>query len=70
MHINGLPKDPITKKETPLTVEQISFANRALTFGNKKQMIKELTIALRKRNETERRKEIKKIATTILPDYQ
>jgi len=70
MHITGLPKDPVTKKEIPLTDEQVSFANRALTFGNKKQMIKELTIALRKRNETERRKEIKKIAATILPDLE
>jgi len=70
MHIIGLPRDSITKKEIPLSDEQISFANRALTFGNKKQMIKELSIALRKRNETERRKEIKKIAATILPDLE
>lgn len=70
MHITGLPRDPITKKEIPLTKDQINFANRALTFGNKQQMIKELSTALRKRNETERRKEIKKIATTILPDLE
>lgn len=70
MHITGLPRDPTTKKEIPLTNDQINFANRALTFGNKKQMIKELSIALKKRNETERRKEIKKIAATILPDLE
>lgn len=70
MHIIGLPRDPVTKQEIPLTNEQISFANRALTFGNKKQMISELTTALRKRNDTERNKEIKKIAATILPDLE
>jgi len=46
MHITGLPRDPITKQGIPLTDEQISFANRALTFGNKKQMIKELATTL------------------------
>ena len=65
LHITGLPRDPTTKAPIPFTAEQISFANKISTLGNKKQMIKELCLALKKRNDTERRKEIKKISTTI-----
>ena len=71
MHnVIGLPKDPITRKEIPLTTEQLDFAKRALTFGNRKQMIIELASALRKRNDIERGREMKKIAATILPDLE
>lgn len=70
MHMTGLSKDPITKREVPPTVEQIAFANRTISYGNKKQMIKELANALKKRSETERRREIKNVAYTILPDLE
>lgn len=70
MHVIGLPRDPLTKKEIPLNNNHVNFVNKVFTFGNKEQTIKELSTALRKRNETERQKEIKKIATTILPDLE
>ena len=70
LHITATPLDPITKEKIPFSDEQITFAKRALNFLNKKQMIKELSVALNKRNETERRKEIKKIAVSILPDLE
>jgi len=71
MHnVIGLPKDPITRKEMPLSKEQLDFAKRALTFGNRDEMIQELTSALRKRTDVERRREMKKIAATILPDLE
>lgn len=70
MHMTGLSKDPVTKQEIPPSVEQIEFANRALNYGDKKHMIKELANALKKRSETERRREIKNIAFTLLPDLE
>lgn len=70
MHMNGLPRDAVTREEIPLSKEQVEFAGQVLTQGNQKQMTKDFGIALKKRSEVEKRKEIKKIVASILPDLE
>lgn len=65
----GLPKDPVTKKEIPLSINQTKFIDKVwVNSRNKKQIIYQIKSALRKRNDIEIRKDIQKITESILPD--